>query len=120
MPVSDAAAQWPGPPVSVERWHPVLPLAELASGRMRAVAVGEAVVLLCRTPAGLYALDNTCSHASARMDEGRLRGSRLSCPMHGAAFDVCTGAALKGPATAALRTYPVRIVDGTIEVALAP
>jgi 3-phenylpropionate/trans-cinnamate dioxygenase ferredoxin subunit len=120
MPVSAAAAQCPEPPVSDDRWQPLLPLAELDAGRMRAIRVGGNEVLVCRTPAGLYALANTCSHAAARMDEGRLKGTRLTCPLHGAAFDVCSGTALSGPATLALRTYPLRLVDGMVEVALPP
>jgi nitrite reductase/ring-hydroxylating ferredoxin subunit len=61
-----------------------------------------------------------CTHALARMSEGRLKGTRLICPMHGAAFDVKTGAVLSAPATQPLTSHTVRIVDGAIEVALAP
>jgi nitrite reductase/ring-hydroxylating ferredoxin subunit len=64
----------------------------------------------------VHAVHNVCSHAFARMDEGRLRGTRLICPLHGAGFDVRTGAVLGAPATAPLRSYPVRVVDGMIEV----
>jgi nitrite reductase/ring-hydroxylating ferredoxin subunit len=106
--------------VSGGGWQRLFPLAELGEGRMRAVSVASAELVVCRTPAGLYALDNLCSHACARMDEGRLKGTRLVCPMHGAAFDVRTGAVLGGPATAPLRTHPLRLVDGTIEVELGP
>jgi len=100
-------------------WHPAFPLAELAPGRMRALALGAREILICRTPSGCFALDNTCTHAEARMVEGRLRGTRLVCPLHGAAFDVCSGAVLAGPATVPLPTHALRIVDGRIEVGLA-
>jgi 3-phenylpropionate/trans-cinnamate dioxygenase ferredoxin subunit len=50
------------------------------------------------------------------MDEGRLRGTRVICPLHGASFDVRTGAVLGAPANAPLTRYPVRVVDGRIEV----
>jgi nitrite reductase/ring-hydroxylating ferredoxin subunit len=45
-----------------------------------------------------------------------LRGHRLICPLHGASFDVRNGAVLGAPASAPLPRYPVRIVDGQIEV----
>ncbi len=121
MPVSRPAAQWPRrvrPPVTEPRWHRLFPLAELATGRMRAVATAGGEVLVCRTQDGLHALDNTCTHACARLDEGRLKGTRLSCPLHAAVFDVGSGAVLAGPASAALRTFPVRVVDGVVEVRL--
>jgi nitrite reductase/ring-hydroxylating ferredoxin subunit len=96
---------------------PVLPLAELAAGQMRCVEVGAVPVLIVHTKDGqLHAVNNVCSHAYARMDEGRLRGNRLICPLHGASFDVRTGAVLGAPANAPLPSYPVRVVDGHIEV----
>ncbi len=93
-------------------------LSQLRPGRMRAVTVGEREVLLCRTADGVFALENICTHAHARMCEGRLRSRRLVCPLHGASFDVRDGRVLAPPAVAALRTYAVRIVDGAIEVAI--
>jgi 3-phenylpropionate/trans-cinnamate dioxygenase ferredoxin subunit len=97
---------------------PALPLADLAPGAMRCVTVGadDAVLLVRTREGGVHAVHNVCSHAYARMDEGRLRGTRLICPLHGAGFDVRTGAVLGAPATAPLRSYPVRVVDGMIEV----
>lgn len=96
---------------------PALPMADLAPGAMRCIELGSEPVLLIHTKDGtIHAVHNICSHAFARMDEGRLRGNRLICPLHGASFDVRTGAVLGAPATSPLRSYPVRVVDGHIEV----
>jgi len=98
---------------------PALPLTELAPGAMRCVDLGDEPVLLIHTRDGaVHAVHNICSHAFAKMDEGRLRGTRVICPLHGASFDVRTGAVLGAPATTPLRSYPVRVVDGSIEVQL--
>ena len=97
-----------------------LPLAELPLGSMRAVMIGNREILLCHTKEGVFALDNVCSHAYARMHEGRLRGVRLICPLHGASFDVRDGRVLAPPATEPLVRHAVRIHAGMIEVALAP
>jgi nitrite reductase/ring-hydroxylating ferredoxin subunit len=99
-------------------WHPAFALAELAAGTMRAVTVGARELVVCRTDTGCFALDNTCTHAEARMVEGRLRGTRLVCPLHGGAFDVRSGAVLGGPASCPLPVHPLRIVDGRIEIGL--
>ncbi len=99
-------------------FQPALALAELPRGRMRCVEMAGREVLLCHTREGVFALDSICTHAFARMDEGRLRGERLMCPLHGASFDIRDGRVLGPPATQPLRRYPVRILDGTIEVAL--
>jgi nitrite reductase/ring-hydroxylating ferredoxin subunit len=89
---------------------------ELREGRMRASRIGNRELLVCRTSDGFFALDNLCTHAEARMSEGRLKALRILCPLHGAAFDVRDGRVLCGPATLPLRTYRVSIVDGQVEV----
>ena len=98
-----------------------LPLAELAAGAMRCVELdGIPVLLVHGKDGGLHAVHNICSHAYARMDEGRLRGNRVICPLHGASFDVRSGAVLGAPATVPLASYPVRIADDHIEVQVRP
>ena len=92
--------------------------ADLAPGQMRALHIDGRDVLLCHTRDGWYAVDDVCTHAFARMSEGRLRGVRLICPLHGASFDCRTGAVLAAPATQPLRSYPVRIRDGQAEIGL--
>lgn len=91
-------------------------LSDLPIGRMRAVQLGEREILLCRTREGVFALDNVCSHAEARMCEGSLRATRITCPLHGASFSVIDGNVLGGPATLPLKTYAVRVVGESIEV----
>lgn len=97
-------------------YAPALPLADLPPGQMRCVEIAGVPVLLVHAKDGVFAVHNICSHAYARMDEGRLRGHRLICPLHGASFDVRDGTVLGAPATAPLQSFPVRIVDGQIEV----
>jgi 3-phenylpropionate/trans-cinnamate dioxygenase ferredoxin subunit len=99
-------------------FHPTLALAEVARGRMRSYKLGEREIVLCHTRDGVFALSNICTHALARMSEGYLKGTRIICPLHGAAFDVSSGRVLGGPATVPLPTYATRVVNGVIEVAI--
>jgi 3-phenylpropionate/trans-cinnamate dioxygenase ferredoxin subunit len=98
----------------------VASLAELPAGRMKSCQVAGREIVVCNTKSGVFALDNICTHAFARMSEGRLRGVRLICPMHGASFDVRNGSVLGAPATRPLVTHAVRVVDGAIEIAVDP
>jgi nitrite reductase/ring-hydroxylating ferredoxin subunit len=102
----------------VPEFAALMKLAELPLGSMRAVTVGVREILVCHTREGVFALDNICTHAHARLCEGRLRATRLVCPLHGASFDIRDGRVLGPPATLALPTYPVRIVADAIEVAV--
>jgi nitrite reductase/ring-hydroxylating ferredoxin subunit len=96
----------------------LMKLADLPQGSMRACMLGGREILLCHTREGVFALDNICTHAHARLCEGRLRATRLVCPLHGASFDIRDGQVLGPPAEVPLPTHTVRLVDGSIEVAL--
>jgi 3-phenylpropionate/trans-cinnamate dioxygenase ferredoxin subunit len=102
-----------------QAWHRVVAADEVPENSMRRTEIGGREVVVCRSREGWHALDNICTHAYARMDEGRLRGTRLICPLHGASFDCRTGAVLGAPATAPLARHSIRVVDGWVEVALS-
>jgi len=95
-------------------------LSDVPEGKMHVLTVDGRELLVCRTREGAYALDNICTHAYARLNEGRLRGNRLICPLHGAAFDVRDGRVLGAPATRPLATHTAHVVDDRIEIAVAP
>lgn len=103
-----------------DAFQPLLALNDVARGRMRSCRIGDHEIVVCHTRDGVFAVDNVCTHAFARMSEGYLKGTRLTCPLHGATFDVRTGAVLGGPATMPLAAYQTRVVDGMVEVALPP
>ena len=83
---------------------------------MIGVAIDGRAIVLCHTAHGWFAVDDRCTHAEARLHEGWLRGCKIICPLHGAAFDVRDGRVLGPPAFHWLVTYRVRERDGRIEV----
>jgi 3-phenylpropionate/trans-cinnamate dioxygenase ferredoxin subunit len=93
---------------------------DIPRGSMRAYTLAGREIVVCHTRAGLFALDNICTHAHARMCEGRLRTTRIVCPLHGASFDIRDGKVLKPPAVRPLPTHAIRVVGDIIEVALVP
>jgi 3-phenylpropionate/trans-cinnamate dioxygenase ferredoxin subunit len=95
-------------------------LRDVAEGKMRSCTVDGREIVVCRTKEGIYAVDNICTHAYARLDEGRLRGTRLICPLHGASFDIRDGRVLGAPATRPLATHAVTIIDDQIKISLSP
>jgi len=101
-------------------YHRVLALSEVPKGRMKSCVLAGREIVICHTREGIVALDNICTHAHARMNEGRLKGTRLVCPLHGAIFSTTDGAVLKGPATLPLPHHTVRLAEGYIEVAIDP
>lgn len=94
-------------------------LSDLADGQMRSFAVGDRAVVVCRVAGVLHAVEDNCSHAEARLSEGRLRGAMLVCPRHGAAFDVRDGSHQGPPAWEGIACYQVVEEDGTARVQVA-
>ena len=101
------------------RFEPVMQLSDIPLGAMRTAVIAGREIVICHTREGLYALDNVCTHAHAKMCEGRLRATRIVCPLHGASFDIRDGKVLGPPAVLPLPTFPVRVVEGTVQVAVA-
>lgn len=77
-------------------------------------------ILICHAKGEFFAVANQCSHALAKLEDGKLRAYRLICPLHGAAFDIRDGTAKGKPATLPIRTYPVRVIDDRIEIRIEP
>jgi len=65
-----------------------------------------------------YAIDDTCTHQGGPLSEGQLNGSQVTCPWHGAIFDVTTGHVQRPPARKDVGSYPVRVEGDDIEIEL--
>ena len=96
----------------------VADVSEIPQGKMLCVTVADREILICHHAEGFFAIDNVCSHADARLSEGRMRGHRIHCPLHGAAFDIRDGSALTRPAVRPVASHPVRVSDGDVMLAL--
>lgn len=91
---------------------------DLEEGELMAVEVDGEPVCLTKVDGNVYAFTGNCTHIGGPLDEGELDGEVLTCPWHGAQFNVCTGKVLRGPARQDIQTYPVRVESGSILVCL--
>ncbi|MHB8079513.1 MAG: Rieske (2Fe-2S) protein [Candidatus Krumholzibacteriia bacterium] len=100
-------------------WTRICRLADIAPGATRAVVVDGERVLVCRVDdSRVFAIEDACTHDDAPLDQAVLEDCAIECPRHGARFDVTTGAVLRMPAASPLPTWPVRVTDGWVEIAL--
>jgi nitrite reductase/ring-hydroxylating ferredoxin subunit len=88
----------------------------LAEGEMAAVRIGGEEILIANVHGQYHAISNRCSHAGRPLSTGTLRGHELTCPAHGATFDVRTGAVLGAPAETGLKRFPVLIEAGRVNL----
>jgi len=65
-----------------------------------------------------FVTDNRCTHMGARLCEGIVLGEIIECPLHQGRFHIPTGATRGGPVCKDLKTYPAKLVDGLLYVAL--
>lgn len=89
-----------------------VPLDSLSDGAMIAGHLGEEPILLVRRGDDLFAVAALCPHYHAPLADGLLVGNTIRCPMHHAAFDLCTGALLRPPALDDLKCWRVERRDG--------
>ena len=96
----------------------VVDVTDLAPGQMRALEAHGRRLLVCNAEGRFYALEDRCPHAFIGLSAGRLRGCVLECPQHGGSLDVRDGSPKSLPIRRAATTFPVRPVEGGIEIDL--
>ncbi len=96
-----------------------LPAAELPEKGFIVRKVGDTELVFAQLGGEVFAVENRCSHALATFDEGRLRGHRLMCPLHGACFDIRTGEPFGPPASRPIRRFDTCIENDRVLVDLS-
>ena len=89
---------------------------ELADQQAKLVEVEGQTIARFRVDGGFYALSDTCTHRGGPLSEGTVEGTEVTCPWHGAKFDLRSGAVLGPPARQEVRSYPVRVTGADIEI----
>ena len=83
--------------------------AELSPGKGTVVELNGAKIAIFNVDGTFYAMDDTCTHAGGPLSEGELDGTVVTCPWHGATFDIKTGGVLGGPAASGVSGYEVKV-----------
>lgn len=99
-------------------WVSVLASNVLAPGGMTAIQHGERRIAIYNLDGEIYATDDLCTHALAYLTDGWIEDGQIVCPLHDGRFDIRTGRGLGAPITCDIRTYPVRVEAGNIELLL--
>ena len=95
---------------------PVAEAGEVLNGERIYVQIDNMAMVVFNLAGTFFAIGDVCSHDGNSLDDAPLEGNEVVCPRHGARFDVRNGKALCLPAVEDIPAYPVRVVDGQIEV----
>jgi 3-phenylpropionate/trans-cinnamate dioxygenase ferredoxin subunit len=89
---------------------------DLASGEKMLAEYEDEDVGLFNIDGEFYAISDICTHDGGPLVEGNLDGDCITCPRHGARFNVKTGAQTM-PAFAPVPLYQVKIEGDDIFIA---
>ncbi len=96
----------------------VLQTSDLAPGQGKTVDVEGQSIALFNVDGTFYAIDNTCTHVGGPLGEGALVDDTVSCPWHGAVFNVKTGACTGGPAASDVKSFAVKVEGDDVLIEL--
>lgn len=97
-------------------WHDVGEPGDFPDGSAWPLRVAGQDVAVFRLGEELHALADRCTHGMARLSDGYVEDGCVECPLHQGSFDIRSGEPRCAPATVAVRSFPVRVVAGRVEV----
>ena len=96
----------------------IAPASELPNGERMFVEIEGKPIVIFNIAGQYFSIADVCSHDEGPVGEGDLEGYNITCPRHGAQFDVRTGKVTQMPAVEDIPAYPVRVVNGTIQLGI--
>ncbi len=93
-------------------------LNDLEENRTAEVEANGSRILVVRADGKVFAFENTCTHDGGSLGGREVVQGEIECPRHGAKFDVKSGEATQLPAVADIKTYEVRVENGSVYVAV--
>jgi 3-phenylpropionate/trans-cinnamate dioxygenase ferredoxin subunit len=96
----------------------IAPASELPNGERLFIEVEGRSLVIFNIAGQFFAIGDICSHDDGPVGDGDVEGYNIVCPRHGGEFDIRTGKAVQLPAVVDIPAYPVRVVDGMIQVGI--
>ncbi len=93
---------------------------DIPEGEARMFVVAEQLIGVFHVAGEHFALDNLCPHAGASLAHGLIEGATVRCRIHHWRFSLVDGAYLdEDKPQCNARTFPVRVVNDQVLVAVA-
>ena len=98
------------------QFYEVARVEDLPNGERLFIEVDTESIVIFNIAGHFFAIADICTHDGGPLGDGDIDGYQVICPRHGARFDVRNGKAVALPAFIDVPAYPVRVVDGNIEI----
>ena len=89
---------------------------DIELGQSVSVEVDGTNILICNTEEGFFAVQDLCTHSFTPLCGGHIQGTLISCPLHGAVFNLKTGEVMAPPAFEDLEIFELKIHGTSIGV----
>jgi len=101
-------------------WIDIGPAADYPADSKTCIEVGGRGLVVMNIGGEYFVVANICPHAGMPIGDGDLAGKVLTCPYHGYAYNVESGANVDFPREEPpVRKYEVRVREGRVEVDMA-
>jgi anthranilate 1,2-dioxygenase ferredoxin component len=100
------------------QWHEVGATDIVGENEVAAVVAGGTPLAIFLVDGVFHALHDLCTHGQARLSDGFVEDGCIECPLHQGTFHIPSGEPRSAPATEPVRSFPVRVSGGRIEVEL--
>jgi len=99
-------------------FYEVASLSDLPNGERLFVEIDGQPLVIFNIAGKIFAISDICTHDDGPLGDGDLEDYNIVCPRHGAEFDVRSGKVMSMPAARDIPAYPVRTINGKVEVGL--
>ena len=90
---------------------------EVQDGKLMHITAGGKEIVVTKLDGNYYAMVNVCTHAGADLHEGELSNNELTCPWHGAKWDIKTGNLISFPQKLKpLQSHKISIENDTLYI----
>ena len=97
-------------------WVNVCMTTDIAAAAWTVIDLDGTDVAIFNLDGEFHAIEDVCTHDHACLTGQPIEGCEIICPRHGARFNIKTGEALTAPAYEPVHTFPVRVVEGLIQI----
>lgn len=100
----------------MSEFRPVAKLSQIPENTVVRVEVDGVAIAVARCDGEVFACQDTCTHEDASLSDGDVFDGIIECPLHGARFDLRTGAVKSLPAVRPIAVYDVKVEGDEIFV----
>jgi len=98
-------------------WQELAKTSQVLPGTLQSFDVAGRKILAVNFEGRYFAMKAVCTHMGGDLSKGKLKDKIVTCPRHGARFDVTTGECVSGPQIAffKLKTEKAEVFETKVE-----